>query len=45
MASVLMLGVLMPVTVQVRAFRDVTSRSLAAVCGINPWKDILDIRT
>jgi hypothetical protein len=34
-AYVLMSGVLMPVTVQVRAFRDVTSRSLAEVCGIN----------
>jgi hypothetical protein len=34
-ASGLMSGVLIPVTVQVRTFRDVTSRSLAEVCGIN----------
>jgi hypothetical protein len=32
--TVLMSDVLMPVIVQVRAFRDVTSRSLAEVCMV-----------
>ena len=34
-AYVLMSNVLMSVTVQVRAYRDIASRSLAEVCGIN----------